>query len=144
MMDLTKILSNCPKGAKLYSPAFGEIAFDGIELRFGLPILVRKGKARYEFTKEGKYIDAEDSECVLFPGKEQRDWSKFEVPTPHKEFEPFAKVLVRNPSEPWLPTLYAYYGLGRKPHTTVVGTNYNDEDILPYEGNEDKVGKITE
>ena len=29
-IDLTKILKNCPKGFKLYSPLFGEVVFEGI------------------------------------------------------------------------------------------------------------------
>ena len=102
-IDLTKILKNCPKGTKLYSPIWGEIYFE--EMRNGERysiIATKKGGYVVSFTKEGFHYDSADGECLLFPSKEQRDWNKFSAPWYKKEkfdpktLKPFDKVLVRN------------------------------------------------
>ena len=33
-----------------------------------------------DLTKRGCYINVDDAECIIFPSKEQRDWSKFTAP----------------------------------------------------------------
>lgn len=100
-IDLTKILKNCPKGWKLYSPMFGEMDFLKIHDNV-YAILVIQGCHIASFTKEGFYYADTDGECLLFPSKDQRDWSKFTAPWYKKEkFDPktlqaFDRVLVRN------------------------------------------------
>ena len=81
-IDLIKILKDCPKGFKLYSPISGYITFVEISLNnFKHPIIVKDKKEReFTFSKNGKYFDDYDGECCLFPSKEQRDWSKFTAP----------------------------------------------------------------
>lgn len=38
-------------------------------------------KGTITFSKEGFYFtECEGAECLIFPSKEQRDWSKFEAP----------------------------------------------------------------
>ena len=102
-IDLIKILKNCPRGFKLYSPISGYITFVDISLNnFKHPIIVKDKKEReFTFSKNGKYFDDYDGECCLFPSKEQRDWSKFTAPWIKKEkfdpktFSAFDKILVR-------------------------------------------------
>ena len=99
-IDLTKILKDCPKGTKLYSSIFGEVYFKEIRSDDEYPIVTTKDT----FTKEGLYRAYSDGECILFPSKEQRDWSKFTAHWykkerfDHKTLNPFDKVLVRNDS----------------------------------------------
>ena len=102
-IDLTKILKNCPVGTKLYSPIYGEIYFEEMRSNGKYPIItITKSIYAATFTKEGFYYADEDGECILFPSKEQRDWSKFTAPWYKKEkFDPktlnaFDRVLVRN------------------------------------------------
>ena len=101
-LDLTKILKNCPKGTKFYSPVWGEVSFYKIheEELYNIEISTING---YKYlTKEGYYINVDGAECILFPSKEQRDWSKFTAPWIKKErfdpktLQPFDKVLVRD------------------------------------------------
>lgn len=102
-IDLTKILKNCPVGTKLYSTVHGEVQFVNIRSGKNYPIVARPNNNKIEFyTAEGKiYVNA-DGECILFPSKEQRDWSKFSAPWLKKErfdpktLRPFDKVLVRD------------------------------------------------
>ena len=103
-IDLTKILKDCPKGTKLYSPVFGEVIFNEISLDQDNPIEVSlSDNVTEDFTKDGKlyneYYNYKNTECVLFPSKEQRDWSKFKVNKPKFDpntLHPFDKVIVRN------------------------------------------------
>lgn len=105
-IDLTKILKNCPSGTKLYTPIWGEVTF--VEVREhsydGLyPIRIYGEYDNYiNLSKDGRYlIHKQDSECILFPSKDQRDWSKFTAPWYKKEkFDPktlkaFDRVLAR-------------------------------------------------
>lgn len=81
-INLTEILKNCPKGTKLYSTVFGEVSIISTNAKFSYPIVVRiNNNLQENFTAEGKLlIDCKDAECVLFPSKDQRDWSKFTAP----------------------------------------------------------------
>ena len=86
-IDLTKILKECPKGFKLYTPLCGEVEF--IKVREGtLPVMTLHSSGIYlSFTKEGSYFNFSNinAECLLFPSAEQRDWSKFTAPWYKKE-----------------------------------------------------------
>ena len=82
-LDLIETLKNCPVGTKLYSPIFGEVLFYNISDSPDYPIEVKADGDEVGFTKEGKYISGyENGECLLFPSKEQHDWSKFKIPKP--------------------------------------------------------------
>ena len=100
-IDLTKILKDCPKGTKLYSPIVGEVELEKIRNDNDYPIITKKGVYNYDFTAEGFYYPNLGEECLLFPSKEQRDWSKFTAPWYKKEkFDPktlkaFDRVLTR-------------------------------------------------
>jgi hypothetical protein len=84
-MDLTKILKNVPQETKLYSTIHGYVTLycideDEIE-RY--PILcITDSNFMFSFTKEGKYYNEYDGECILFPSKENRNWSKFIIDLP--------------------------------------------------------------
>ena len=102
-IDLTKILKNCPNGTELYSLVHGEVEFQKSNFSFAYPILVRLENGIVEsFTSNGKLFENYNGECILFPSKDQRDWSKFTAPWYKKEkFDPktlkaFDRVLVRD------------------------------------------------
>ena len=98
-LNLVEILKDCPKGTKLYSTVFGEVEIDSIDIVSSHPICVVFPSGDDSFTKDGKMFDGCDGECVLFPSREQRDWSKFKPKKPKfdpKTLQPFDKVLVRD------------------------------------------------
>lgn len=116
-LDLTEILKGCPKGTKLYSSVYGEVEFESINDRETFPIRVTKGYHNYKFSNYGRLYLAL-GECVLFPSKDQRDWSKFErfwdKPKVEKfdvnTLHPFDKVLTRcDDSEKWGIDLFGYF-----------------------------------
>ena len=102
-LNLVEILKDCPEGTKLYSTVFGEVEFDKIDTNYRRrPIRVSVKNRSDGFTKDGRLYYDYDGECMLFPSREQRDWSKFKIKQ-HK-FDPktlqtFDKVLVRRGSE---------------------------------------------
>ena len=72
-IDLIKILKDCPKGTKLYSPICGEVYFKEIRSDDEYAIITTKGNHSATFTEKGFYYADVDGECTLFPSKEQRD-----------------------------------------------------------------------
>ena len=92
-LDLCLILKDCPKDTKLYCTFLGDVLFSKIEDN---KIFIHTSYAVYSLYSDGKFTY--DGECVLFPSREQRDWSKFKVPVKKfdpKDFKPFDKVLLR-------------------------------------------------
>lgn len=109
-IDLTKILKDCPKGWKFYTPVWGEVTFIEIKKNkdclFPICIYTNTSSSCTNLTKDGRYlINRTGTECILFPSKEQRDWSKFTAPWYKKErfdpttLNPFDKVLVKVSNE---------------------------------------------
>ena len=101
-IDLTKILKNCPKGTMFYTSVWGEVSFEKILEKEIYTILIDTYSGYKYLTKEGRRIKANGAECILFPSKNQRDWSKFTAPWykkgkfDPKTLKPFDRVLVRN------------------------------------------------
>ena len=111
-LNLVEILKDCPEGTKLYSPVFGEVEFESINDIIG-PIVVTTNTGNAEcFTADGKMHTYYNGECLLFPSKDQRDWSKFKIKKPKfdpKTLQPFDKVLVRDiNSEKWKIQLFSH------------------------------------
>lgn len=87
-LNLVEILKDCPRGTKLYSTIYGEVAFEGIHIdtdyKTDYPITFKyKDEDGYDSiettTIDGKQVCFTNGECTLFPSKDQRDWSKFKV-----------------------------------------------------------------
>ena len=139
-LNLVKILNDCPNGTKLYSSVFGEVELDHIDTSANYPIIIRlKGGEGYEsLTSEGKMFVDYDGECILFPSREERDWSKFKPKKNRfdpKTLQPFDKVLVRDECyERWKCDFYShvYDDNGGYPYVVI---NEAYKQCIPY--NED-------
>lgn len=118
MIDLTKILKNCPKGWKFYSFIYGDVTFSKID-NSDYPIKFlyfhKDGvEGHGNVTKEGVHINLYNGECTFFPSKDQRDWNKFSAPWYKKErFDPKTlhlndKVLVKD-TDSWDVSSFALY-----------------------------------
>ena len=84
MTNLISILKHCPEGTKLYSPIYGEVVLDSVQSKSIYTLAKTNNGATLvvEFTRLGRlYSEFSNSECVLFPSKDQRDWDKFRIPT---------------------------------------------------------------
>ena len=137
-LDLTKILDGCPKGTKFYHTIYGTVLFNSIELNSEYPIrFIEDNNLANSVTKSGLVLSDYKGECVFFPSKEQRDWSKFVRfwDKPKKEkfdiniLQPFDKVLVRDQNgQNWRADLFSH--VDNKFHM-VVG-NYYWIQCIPY------------
>lgn len=82
-LDLSSILKDCRKGTRLYSPICGELVLVNIDPNgiFCKQRETAEGSKNLVFMDDGhfkNYGNWEDfGECMLFPSKQQRDWSKF-------------------------------------------------------------------
>lgn len=117
-LNLVEILKDCPEGTKLYSMVHGEVEFEGCSYVPDDSIIVVKLKDEVydNYTSQGLLDGFYDGECVLFPSKDQRDWSKFEYKKPAKPkfdpktLQPFDNVLARHGLEDdWECTSFSHF-----------------------------------
>ena len=141
-IDLTKILKDCPKGWKLYCSIYGEVEFVCIDEYEEYPIKVMvKRKFIDAFSGKGFIRPQYNIKGILFPSKDQIDWSKFTAPWYKKEkfdpktLKPFDRVLVRHECyHRWRCEFYSYIhdGNGGYPYVAISGAYkrcipYNEE-----------------
>ena len=141
-IDLTKILKDCPKGTKLYSTIYGEVEFVCIDEYEEYPIKVMvKRKFIDAFSGKGFIRPQYNIKGILFPSKDQIDWSKFTAPWYKKEkfdpntLKPFDKVLVKlSNDDVWIADFFSYYDKLEKymkyvcvTHLAVFCIPYNDD-----------------
>ena len=119
-LDLTIILKGCPKGTEFYHAGFGRVWFFGIDLDSDYPIRLSLNNDPCDntaLTKKGTVNVQYDGECILFPSRTQRDWSKFErfwdkpkvEKFDPKTLQPFDKILARDyGNDTWTACLYSH------------------------------------
>lgn len=114
-LNLVEILKNCPEGTKLYSTTYGDVEFIRVNQNNDVyyPIEIKlSDDSINSVTTDGRLCEYYNGECVLFPSKEQRDWSKFKIKKVKfdpKTLQPFDKVLVRDiNSEKWKIQLFSH------------------------------------
>lgn len=89
-----------------------------------------------ELTAEGKFYTGM-GECVLFPSKENKDWSTMIVP--QNELKPFDRVLVRDSdNNKWTANIYSHNRFSKEYPFGVMSNIY--KQCIPYEGNEELLG----
>lgn len=110
-LNLCEILKDCPKGTKLYTPLYGVCSLYSVDDKFVTVDYVGTVNVicHETFFPNGAISELGD-ECLLFPSKDNRDWSKFK---PKKErfdpktLKPFDKVLLRDRGNfKWLPSFF--------------------------------------
>lgn len=75
-INLAKILNGKPVNTKLYSPLYGDVYFSYIGVRNNICVQHHRFTLS-DFFYNGRYTAYKESEIMLFPSKEMRDWSKF-------------------------------------------------------------------
>lgn len=107
-LNLCEILKDCPKGTEFYSSILGRIQFIGINESDNVyPVMVKNLHGdKYFFTRKGFYYPCfSDAECVIFPSKDQRDWSKWVCPKPDLPID--TSVMVSDSTNNWYLRYYA-------------------------------------
>ena len=105
------IIDKIKVGDTLYSTIMGEATIIKIDSKNTCAnnIIVKSELGlTFSFDKEGKYYTT--GECVLFPSKENRDWSTYSPKFNTSTLEPFDKILVRDYNNHcWTTSLYSHY-----------------------------------
>lgn len=79
-INIVEILKDKPQGTKLYSSACGKCKLEEVDDK---SFKISFYSSKFGFMNDGEgYLDKngklyDDGECVVFPSKEMRDWSKF-------------------------------------------------------------------
>lgn len=73
-LNIAEILKDKPQNTRLYSLTYGNCSFQEYTGDFGIECQSQNG-VQLNFNEYGKYCT--EGECMLFPSKEMRDWSKF-------------------------------------------------------------------
>ena len=125
-INIAEILKNKPQGTKLYSSACGKCQLEEVDDK-GFKISFYSSKFGFMNGGEG-YLDKngklyDDGECVVFPSKEMRDWSKFDWKK--------GDVLVLNEGIGKLHVIFE--GFNDDTYTTFKGKHY----LCNYDDNED-------
>lgn len=140
-MNIAEILRKCPRGTKLYSPVFGELELAKVDYdeEYSITCITKNGVYSL-FTSDGMlFCNYSDTECMLFPSKEQRDWREFGVSDQESkhQFKPFDKVLVRDLDEQkWRCNLFSR--ITEEGYYNCVTSLWLQ--CIPYEGNEHLLG----
>lgn len=159
MVNLIDMLRDAPIGTKLWSSIFGEVSLT--EVKEDEEKIICHTSSNFPgwgntatFNKYGQLFLSPtinnnlSKDIVLFPSNDDNDWSLFIAPWKHKQFKPFEKVLYLKYDDIhrkyiWLPGFYSH-SMECKYFVTGDYSCLNEEDIVPYEGNEDLYGKTQE
>ena len=141
-INLTKILKDCPEGTEFYHAAYGRVYFICIDLNRTYPIRLsfsQEISADVGVTSKGLLNNNHNGECLLFPSKDQRDWSKFTAPWYKKEkfdpktLQPFDKVLVRDSrSDKWRCQLFSHILKDDDYFCACIYSSYRYGNCIPY------------
>lgn len=84
VINIAEILKDKKVGTKLYSPILGKCFLKNVDIKLQprFPITVKSKNSDSKiledyFLQDGRYYDVPSSECLLFPSKLMKDWSKF-------------------------------------------------------------------
>ena len=136
-LNLCEILKDCPKGTRLWSPVYGNVYLKEIKQCSGAPIrLEAVGFPDISVYPDGRFYDIEGTECIIYPSKENRDWSTWKNPKSKverfdkKTLKPFDRVLVRVDIDDfaWTCNLFSHLNKDGEP----CGTENYPIYIIPY------------
>lgn len=139
-MNIAEILKDCPERTKLYSPIYGEVSYLYIDNNSNYPIVAESdADCTVSFALDGRLDANYDGECMLFPSKENRDWSTFKKEKKY-EFKPFDKVLVRDDDKNiWNINLFSCI-LNNDDEYKYACLYSSWKQCVPFEGNEHLLG----
>ena len=115
-IDLTNILKDCPEGTVFWRDNYGDVKFRQINSSLEEPIVTRRTDGyTASYTKEGWHSICFPANCLLWPSRDCRDWTKFTAPWLKKKkfdprtLKPFDKVLVRDTADDkWICEHFSY------------------------------------
>ena len=105
-LNLCELLKHCPKDEQFWSPMLGDVIFYGINQSEGIVRVEMENGEILGINSDGAITicGITSREIMLYPSREQRDWSKVKYEQKKEKFDPktlnaFDKVLARKDSE---------------------------------------------
>lgn len=140
-LNLCKILKYCPQGEIFWSPMLGNVKFDSIDHKYQIIYVILETGATWHFNSDATitldYVTS--AEIMLYPSKEQRDWSKFIAPWLKKErfdlktLKPFDRVIVRYTlNSKWRCTFFSHLIDDEKCILKCITSYYSYQFCIPY------------
>ena len=114
-LNLCEILKYCPQGETFWSPLFGYVKLHKINHEAKKVVVISNIKMPWDINNDGTMLiyGVVSSEIMLFPSKEQRDWTKVKYEKKKEKFDPktlkpFDKVLSRYDGGCWSANLFSH------------------------------------
>ena len=115
-LNLCEILKYCPDGETFWSPMLGDVKFYGIELNRKLVNVILENGETWNINADGTITfggTTTSPEIMLYPSREQRDWTKVKYEKKKERFDPktlkpFDKVLSRYDGGCWSANLFSH------------------------------------
>ena len=137
-INLCEILKHCPKGETFWSPLLGDVNLFYIDEEAKNTKVLTKSGFTWNINRDGTItINGEkSSEIMLYPSREQRDWTKVKYESKKERFDPktlkpFDRVLVRGQVGLWSPALFTYL-CDVPPRKELMMDNLVAKYVIPY------------
>lgn len=137
-LNLCEILKNCPNGELFWSPLLGYVKLYDIDEEAKTIDVTTKDLTTWEINADGTITidDVTSEEIMLYPSREQRDWSKVKYEPRKERFDPktlkaFDKVLARDSDEyEWKIEIYSHKNNNNNyPYKCIT---YSYKHCIPY------------
>ena len=114
-LNLCEILKYCPQGETFWSPLFGYVKLHKINHEAKKVVVISNIKMPWDINNDGTMLiyGVVSAEIMLFPSKEQRDWTKVKYEPKKERFDPktlkpFDKVLSKYDGGCWSANLFSH------------------------------------
>ena len=118
-LNLCEILKYCPEGEPLWSPMLGDVKLYDINQEAKMVDVELESGDTWDINADGTitFGNVTSQEIMLFPSKEQRDWTKVKYEKKKEKFDPktlkpFDRVIVYGKNEGWFCTIFSHIGEG--------------------------------
>lgn len=135
-LNLCEVLRNCPDGMPFWSPMLGDVTFMCVN---GEYVTVEdKNKNSWDINSDstltiGGVHGVKSEEPMLFPSRDQRDWSKWKLPKPKfdpKSLKAFDRVIVKPDNGDWHCSILSHKDKHSFYYRMIDGYGY--PNIVPY------------
>ena len=101
-LNLCEILKYCPQGETFWSPLLGDVKLHDINQKRNFIVISLESGETWKINADGtiSFGTTTSPEIMLYPSREQRDWSKVKYEPREKKFnpntlKPFDKIIAR-------------------------------------------------
>ena len=114
-LNLCEILKYCPEGEPLWSPLLGDVKLHNVNQCVNAVFVTAKNLTTWRINHDATItiIGGSSPEIMLYPSREQRDWSKVKYEPKKERFDPktlkpFDKVLSKFDGGCWSANLFSH------------------------------------